>query len=102
MGTAYFFSFWNPTGHYSLNLAKRVEREVAMTILVLNKEAGKRITAGEKVDRSKYGNKSCFRNESLNGMTITIDNEWILPKNGTVEWDFVYLVDRPSSENAIT
>ena len=84
MGQAYFFSFWNPTGHYSLNLANKIERDIALTILVLNKEVGKKIAAGQKVDRSKYGNKSCFRNETFNGMTIIIDGDWVLPESGVV------------------
>jgi len=38
MGThAYYFSCFNPSGHYKLNLNKAIEREVAKNIIVLNK-----------------------------------------------------------------
>lgn len=97
MGDAFFFSFWNPTGHYALNLASLIEREIAMTLIVLNKEVNKLIVAGSSADRSAHGNKSCFRNEKMNGMAFDLESsEWILPQSGLFELDFVYLVDRPS------
>jgi hypothetical protein len=52
MRYAYSFSFWNPNGHYELNLGNFVEREVAMSLIVINKEVYKRIAAGENADRS--------------------------------------------------
>ena len=70
--------------------------------MVLNKEVGKKIAAGQKVDRSKYGNKSCFRNETFNGMTIIIDGDWVLPESGKVEWDFLYFMERPNPNLTIT
>jgi len=80
MNDSYFFTFWNPTGHYSLNLGSIIEREIAMTLIVLNKEAFKLTTSGLTADRSKTGNKSCMRNEKLNGMNFVMDpNEWVLP-----------------------
>jgi hypothetical protein len=52
MGRAYNFNYWNPNGHYELNLANEVERDVAVTLFIMNKEMGKRIAAGERADRS--------------------------------------------------
>jgi len=52
MGQAFYFSYWNPNGHYELNLANLIEREVAIALILINKEAFKKITAGEKADRS--------------------------------------------------
>lgn len=52
MHQAYFFSFWNPTNHYTLNLSNKIERDIAITLLVLNKEYNKLITADLKADRS--------------------------------------------------
>jgi predicted nucleic acid-binding Zn-ribbon protein len=46
MGQAFYFNFWNPSGHYELNLSNLIEREIAITLLVLNKEAGKKIASG--------------------------------------------------------
>lgn len=100
MGDAFFFSFWNPTGHYALNLANIIEREIAMTLIVLNKEVNKFIVAGSMADRSQHGNKSCFRNEKFNGMAFNLESsEWILPQSGQFELDFVYLVDRPHQDH---
>ena len=52
MGMAYFFSYWNPNGHYILNLSNKIEREIAITLIVQNKQVIKRISAGERADRS--------------------------------------------------
>jgi len=52
MGQSFTFCYWNPNGHYELNLANQVEREIAMTLIVINKEISKRITSGELADRS--------------------------------------------------
>jgi hypothetical protein len=46
------FSFWNPNGHYELNLANSVERDIALTLIVHNKESAKKILSGERADRS--------------------------------------------------
>lgn len=43
MGDAFFFSFWNPNRHYELNLSNNLERDIAMTLLVLNKEVYNKI-----------------------------------------------------------
>lgn len=52
MGPAYYFNFWNPNGHYELNLANPIEREIAISLIVINKEANKLMTNGERADRS--------------------------------------------------
>lgn len=39
MGEAFNFSYWNPTGSYRLNLGNLVERDIAVTLIVLSKEA---------------------------------------------------------------
>jgi hypothetical protein len=79
MGGSYFFNYWNPNGHYELNLANQVERDIAISLIILNKEASKRIAAGEKADRSQMGNKSCFRNEKFNSKLFVMSNDWALP-----------------------
>jgi hypothetical protein len=73
------FNYWNPNGHYELNLANPVEREIAVTLIVMNKEASKRVAAGERADRSQMGNKSAFRNEKFNSKNFLMTNEWVLP-----------------------
>ncbi len=73
-----------------------------MTLIVLSKEVTKRILAGQMADRSQCGSKTCFRNEKLNGMSIIIDIEFPLPVNGVLEFDFVYLIDKPSQEDIIS
>ena len=67
MGPAMNFNFWNPTGHYNLNLGIQEQREIAKIILILNKQVFNLITAGELKDRSQTGNKSYLRNEKLSG-----------------------------------
>jgi hypothetical protein len=52
MGQAYSFSFWNPNSHYELNLANPVERDIVVSLILINKEISKRIVSGELADRS--------------------------------------------------
>jgi hypothetical protein len=52
MGDALFFSFWNPSGYYKLNLANEIEREIAMTLLVLSKEVSLLVSKALCADRS--------------------------------------------------
>ena len=52
MGHAFYFSFWNPNGHFEINLANHIEREIAISLIVINKEAYKKVAAGERADRS--------------------------------------------------
>lgn len=101
MGRAYLFNYWNPNGHYELNLANPVERDVAITLIVMNKEAMKRVAAGERADRSQMGNKSCFRNEKFNTKAFIMTGDWVLPQNGVFEFDFMYLLDVPDQKNVI-
>lgn len=97
MGRAYSFNYWNPNGHYELNLANPVERDIAVTLFIINKEASKKIAAGERADRSQMGNKSCFRNETVNGKSFIMSPEWQVPHNGALEFDFMYLLEVPDS-----
>ncbi len=76
MGRAFNFSYWNPNGHYELNLANEIERDIAVSLFIMNKEVAKRIAAGEKADRSQMGNKSCFRNEKYNTKLFIMSNDW--------------------------
>lgn len=76
MGKAYSFNYWNPNGHYELNLTNPVERDVAVSIIIINKEASKKIGAGERADRSQMGNKSFFRNEKFNSKTFVMNPDW--------------------------
>ena len=92
---AYCFNYWNPNGHYELNLANPIERDIAVTLFVWNKESYKRIAAGERADRSQMGNKSCFRNERFNSKAFIMQPEWQVPQDGVFEFDFMYLMDEP-------
>jgi len=89
MGQAFHFAYWNPTGQYSLNLGNPVERDIAVTLIVLSKEAQKKMLSGQATDKSQAGNKHCFRNEKLNGQAFVMSNEWVLPESGELEFDFV-------------
>lgn len=91
MGCALAFSSMNPTGHYLLNLANPVHREIAKCLLFINKQNFDKISKGEYFDRSSYGTKSCFRNESINKGNFKWTSAFVLPVEGTFEFDFVYL-----------
>ena len=72
-----------------------------MTLFILNKEVFKRITAGEKADRSQMGNKSCFRNEKYNSKLFIMNNDWQVPQSGTFEFDFLMMIDVPDPKMAL-
>lgn len=38
LGDAYNFTFWNPTGHYVMNLANPQQREVVKCLLLINRQ----------------------------------------------------------------
>ena len=97
MGQAMNFNFWNPQGHYNLNLSIPEQREVANTILLLNKQFFLRVKAGELKDRSLMGNASCLRNEKVGGGAIIWTPDYVLPHMGNFECDFIYMaVNRPT------
>jgi hypothetical protein len=55
------------------------------------------IVAGTRADRSKMGNKSCFRNETWNTVSFLWDPSWALPNLGNLEFDFLYFENRPNN-----
>ena len=97
IGQALNFNFWNPQGHYNLNLSVPEQREVANTILLLNKQFAAKVKAGELKDRSQFGNSSRLRNEKVAGGSIIWAPDYVLPKMGNFECDFIYMVpNRPT------
>lgn len=100
MGQAMNFNFWNPQGHYNLNLSVPEQRDVANTLLLLNRQYYFKIKAGELKDRSMMGNQSCLRNEKVAGGAIIWTPDYVLPHMGNFECDFVYMTpNRPTAEN---
>ena len=101
LGQAMFFNFWNPSGHYDLNLTVPEQRAVANVILLLNKLFAAKVKTGEYKDRSQKGNASCLRNEKVSGGHFVWTPDYILPKMGNFQFDFVYMTpNRPSAANA--
>ena len=89
-GNAVSFSSINPTGHYQLNLSNQIHREIAKCLLFINKQNYDKIVKGEAFDRSPQGTKSCFRNEQINKGGFKWSPVFVLPSEGTFEFDFVY------------
>ncbi len=56
LGQAFTFNFWNPTGHYRLNLSVPQQRQVANVLLLLNKQFYAAVKRSEYKDRSQRGN----------------------------------------------
>ena len=40
-------------------------------------------------DFSRMGNRSCWRNETLNGEPFVFEESWVMPPGGLLELDFV-------------
>ncbi len=90
----------NVNGHYSLDLAVPEERyrlgvtsdsAIAAEIVATNARITKLVEKNKLFDRSRNGNKGCFRNEMLQYKPLTIAADWKLPKAGLLEFDFIYL-----------
>jgi len=85
------FTPLNVNGHYILDLTKPFELSIATELVQLNTRTIKLIEKNKLFDRSKNGNKSCFRNETLQYNPINIIADWKIPKTGILEFDFIYL-----------
>jgi len=95
MGDGFNFSFFNPSGRYTIDLGRPVQRELAKLLLVINRVNYDGICAGKICDRSLNGNRSCFRNESLNTVKFIWDLNWDLPPSGKFAFDFLIFANRP-------
>ena len=95
-----YFSPFNPNGRYRLDLSNEIERRIAKNLVVINKGVAARITAKELCDRSKRGNASCFRNETLNGFQNKDwdFNTWAVPHQGIFSFDFVTFGQQPLAD----
>lgn len=98
LGQAFNFNYYNPTGHYKLKLSNKPEKEVALTLLMFNRKYKLLVQQGDITDRSRNGNKSCFRNEKLGGVPFIYNENFILPDHGILECDFVYLLNPPHKD----
>ena len=74
MQDGFSFSFWNPNGQFKLNLANFLERDIAICLFVMNKEAKKLMEQNQICDRSQHGNKSIWRGEKYNSARFTVSN----------------------------
>ena len=94
-----YFSSLNPNGRYRLDLSKKVERDVAKTLIAINKRVNAKIVAKERIDRSQVGNQSCFRNERINNFKFVMHVQtWKLPERGIFEFDFQTFDMQPTAE----
>ena len=96
--SVFYFSCFNPNGHYKLDLQNEIHREVAKCLYVINKGVMKQIAAKERSDRSQRGNQSCFRNESINGFKFEVNGLWKLPPTGILQFDFITFAQQPSED----
>lgn len=99
------FNYINPTGHWRLDMANRVQRSVMMQLLALNTiESQFSEKLSKRGDTSQKGNYSNFRNERLNRAQETIiDIELVtsLGYSGVLEFDYVSTT-RPSKTDVPT
>lgn len=111
-----------PAGHYTLRLEKKDEREVLVALLTADRMERHRVLARAKaimdtdafdeatyhypyVDSSQHGNRTQFRNETLDGAAVEITDEFLdalkEPK-GLLEFDFVKTTRPPAGAEPMT
>ena len=84
------FSFVSPLRFPQSLSASKKRRKVSLPLLLfINKQNYDRILKGEAFDRSPQGTKSCFRNEQINKGGFKWSPAFVLPTEGTFEFDFV-------------
>lgn len=64
---------------------------IARCLVFLNKQNYEKILKKEAFDRSQFGNQSCFRNERINAKSFKWSPQFVIPTEGTFEFDFVYI-----------
>ena len=92
MGKLFHFNAVNPTGHYSLQLAKGFDRVLCKRLAEITEEQGSMRKEASLIDTSQKGDWDNFRNETLNSHAYDFEVE-ILSAGaltaGVLEFDFV-------------
>ena len=83
-----------PTDHYDVDLSDDMERHLVMTLIRISNDENLEASRDEDYqDLSQNGDKSSFRNVTLNGqehqLTNHFDDEHRLPREGHLRFDFV-------------
>lgn len=94
-----YWSSFNPNGRYVLDLSHPVQRDIARSLIAINKRVNAKIVGKERFDRSQNGNQSCFRNERINNLKFVMHvPSWRLPETGIFEFDFQCFDQHPSAD----
>jgi len=102
------FSALNPTGHYSLNLNRPMQRELALALMAFNNQ--EKILEDEILKQAQHRvggprDKSLartWRNSKLDNEPFAYSNTRALPRNGTLVVDFVQISKPSYSKEDIT
>lgn len=94
----------NPSGHWRLDLANKVQRSVMMQLIALNGSESKASKRAKRGDTSQKGNYCNFRNEQLSGVEVEVNTEYTksLPWTGVLEFDYVSTTRMPPSTAVIS
>ena len=92
MGQLYYFNRVNPTGHYTLKLGNKYDRQIAWRISEIAHEQSEARKAENMIDTSQKKDWDNFRNETLNGRPHDFNVRELANGKfayGTLEFDFV-------------
>jgi len=98
---SWFFTALNPTGHYTLNLNRPMDRQVALALMAFKNreqewEEKNAKTEGVRVGGTRDKNLDrVWRNAKFNHRPHKYENTWVLPRHGTLQLDFVQIT-KPS------
>lgn len=99
MRSLLFFNGEHADGHYRLNLAIKLQREVAHRCVVVSSWMRARSLAAGRRDLSHLGNHDCLRHTWHAGYRFAFNSaEWQVPGFETFEFDFV--LPRPELKRA--
>jgi len=89
----------HPDGHYELNLSNKIDRETARRCIIISNWMRHRSIAMNMVDCSECGNYDCLRHVYFKTEPVQFaSEEWQLPEEGLLEFDFVFPRERHSDE----
>ena len=94
IGSLFYFTPTNPTGHYSLELANRYDRYIARKLIEISSEEKVYRTTHGMINTSQKGDWDNWRNEHLNKQPWDYDENDTtardgVPESGLLELDYV-------------
>jgi Ran GTPase-activating protein (RanGAP) involved in mRNA processing and transport len=112
LGNYFYFDSANPTGHYKVDLSDRYDRLLAIELTAINREERQVVMKEGRPDLSQHHNYEFLRNvfytavgsnrEKSEPVELKYTNDYLLPSNGLLEFDYVSPIRPPDVAEALS